>query len=158
MKISEFKAHLDNLSSVVFVQPDGNKVPEHFHITEAGLVTKHFIDCGGTIRTEKNISFQLWVATDYDHRLEAGKLKKIIAIAEPLFGADDCEVEVEYQTESISRFGLHFDGAYFVLVPKRTDCLAKDLCGVLPTQKTKVTLATLQTATTGCCTPGSGCC
>jgi len=32
---------------------NGTMVPEHFHVTEVGVVTKHFIDCGGTVRNER---------------------------------------------------------------------------------------------------------
>jgi hypothetical protein len=39
-------------------------VPEHFHVTEVGVVTKDFIDCGGTVRHEKVANFQLWDAND----------------------------------------------------------------------------------------------
>jgi hypothetical protein len=106
MKLSQFKHHLNNASHLNFVQPNGTFVPKHFHITEAGLTTKHFIDCGGNVRTEKTISFQVWTANDLEHRLEPQKLKKIIAIAEPLFGSENLDIEIEYQTETISRFGL----------------------------------------------------
>ena len=43
---------------------------------------KKFIDCGGVIRDEKVINFQLWYSVDEDHRLEAEKLRKIIALSE----------------------------------------------------------------------------
>ena len=158
MKLSTFRRHLDSLSDLNFVLPDGSKVPAHFHITEAGLNTRHFIDCGGTIRTEKHVNFQLWVANDTDHRLAPAKLEKIIAIAEPLFGEVDLDLEVEYQRESINRFGLSFDGKSFHLVPKFTDCLAKDNCGV-PQEKKKVSLASLgQQPVEACCSPEAGCC
>ena len=61
MKLSTFKQHLDNLKAVNFVQTNGTFVPRHFHVTEAGLITKNFIDCGGTAREEKVINFQVWV-------------------------------------------------------------------------------------------------
>jgi hypothetical protein len=154
MKLSQFKQLLDTVSQLNFVQPNGSFVPRHFHITEAGLTTKHFIDCGGTVRTEKTISFQVWTAKDFDHRLEPQKLKKIIAIAQPLFGNGDLDIEIEYQSETISRYGLDFDGNNFLLTTKQTDCLAKDHCGI-PTEKLKVNLSDLQTT---CCTPGGGCC
>lgn len=157
MKLSQFKQYLDTVSQLNFVQPNGNFVPGHFHITEVGLTTKHFIDCGGTERTEKSISFQVWTANDFDHRLEPQKLKKIIAIAQPLFGNEDFEIEIEYQSETISRFGLDFDGNNFLLTTKQTDCLAKDHCGI-PPEKQKVKLSDLQTSQTTCCTPGGGCC
>lgn len=157
MKLSQFKQYLDTVSQLNFVQPNGNLVPRHFHITEAGLTTKHFIDCGGTVRTEKSISFQVWTANDFDHRLEPQKLQKIIAIAQPLFGNEDWDIEIEYQSETISRYGLDFDGNNFLLTTKQTDCLAKDHCGI-PPEKLKVKLSDLQTNQNSCCTPNSGCC
>ncbi|MBU3714538.1 MAG: hypothetical protein FGM46_06270 [Ferruginibacter sp.] len=155
MKISEFKISLEKLSQLNFVQPNGNFVPRHFHITEAGLTTKQFIDCGGTVRLEKNISFQIWVANDFEHRLEVEKFRKIIDLSTPLFGNEDLEVEVEYQSETISRYAIDFNGHHFVMVPKQTDCLAKDHCGI-PNEKLKVNLSEIKTQNS--CKPGQGCC
>lgn len=73
MKLSEIKSQLPQLSQLTFFLPDGTSVPAHFHITEVGQVTKRFIDCGGTLRDEKSINFQLWEDGDYDHRLGAKK-------------------------------------------------------------------------------------
>lgn len=158
MKLSEFKTHLDNLTELSLQLPDGGFVPAHFHITEAGLSTKHFVDCGNTVRTEKAISLQVWVAGDTEHRLAPAKLKKILSTAEPLFGAEDLEVEMEYQTDTIGRYGLEFSAGCFVLQTKHTQCLAQDKCGV-PAEKVKVNLADMKPAKTAvCCTLGSGCC
>lgn len=157
MKLSAFKNQLDKISQLNFVQPNGTYVPRHFHITEAGLVTKHFIDCGGTVRIEKAVNLQIWVAQDFDHRLEPLKLKKILALAENLFGQEDLEVEVEFQTDTIGRYGVEFDKENFLLTTKQTDCLAKELCG-LPLEKTKLALSELQSSASSCCTPGGGCC
>jgi hypothetical protein len=157
MKLSAFKNQLDKISQLNFVQPNGTYVPRHFHITEVGLVTKHFIDCGGTVRTEKAVNLQIWVAQDFDHRLEPLKLKKILALAENLFEQEDLEVEVEFQTDTIGRYGVEFDKENFLLTSKQTDCLAKELCG-LPLEKTKLVLSELQSSASSCCTPGGGCC
>jgi hypothetical protein len=157
MKLSELKQHLDNVTQLNFVQPNGTFVPKHFHITEAGLTTKNFVDCGGTVRTEKTISFQLWTANDIDHRLEPKKLKKIISIAEPLFGNEDLEIEIEYQTETISRFSLDFDTNNFLLRTKQTNCLAKDQCGI-PVEKPKIKFSQLKSTPGSCCDPQRGCC
>ena len=156
MKLSQFRQHLDTVSQINFLQPNGIFVPSHFHITEAGLTTKNFIDCGGTVRTDKTITFQVWVAQDTTHRLEPNKLKKIISISEKLFGNEDLEVEVEYQTETIGRYELDIDGGNFLLTAKETDCLAKDNCGV-PEANKKIELSELVTGNS-CCTPGGGCC
>ena len=156
MKLSEFKKYLGTANAVNFVQPGGTPVPRHFHITEAGLSTKHFIDCGGTIRTEKHINFQVWAAEDINHRLEPQKLLKIISASEKVLGNEDLDVEVEYQNETIGRYGLDREGENFILTAKQTNCLAKDNCGI-PQKKEKVSLAELSTQSS-CCTPGGGCC
>jgi hypothetical protein len=153
MKLSTFKEHLSNVKFVNFIQPNGVFVPRHFHITEAGLITKHFIDCGGTVRTEKAINFQVWVAEDYEHRLEPKKLLGIIALSEKLFGNEDLDIEVEYQSDTIGKYGLDFKGENFLLTAKQTDCLAKDNCGI-PQELKFVEVD----ASEGCCTPGGGCC
>ena len=156
MIISEFKNHLKNVRQLNFILPNGHFVPRHFHITEMGLVTNHFIDCGGTVRIEKKINFQLWVSTDFQHRLEPQKLLKIISIAESTFGNEDLEVEVEYQGETISKYGLDIRGENFLLTAKQTDCLAKDHCGV-PAPKEKLSLKNLS-AKASCCSGEENCC
>lgn len=156
MKLSDFKKKLSTSKAINFIQPNGEFVPAHFHITEVGLTTKHFIDCGGTVRDEKVVSFQLWEANDFNHRLESQKLLDIIALSEKVLALSDMEVEVEYQTNTIGRYGLDFEDQNFVLVAKQTDCLAKDKCGI-PSEKLEVSLAELNNSTS-CCTPGSGCC
>lgn len=137
MNISEFKNHLLNFRQLNFIQPNGHFVPRHFHITEMGLVTKHFVDCGGTIRTEKKINFQLWVSTDFHHRLEPSKLLKIISAYESIISNEDLEVEIEYQGETISKYGLNIQGENFLLTVKQTDCLAKSHCGISENKEKK---------------------
>lgn len=158
MKLSEIKFQLKQLSQIAFQLPNGDLVPSHFHVTEVGKVTKHFIDCGGTVRTEEVINFQLWEANDYDHRLHPEKLVHIIELSEKTLGLPDLEIEVEYQMkETIGKFSLDFDGTNFLLTSKLTDCLAKDNCGI-PTEKPKVKIGEWKPKQTSCCTPDSGCC
>ncbi|CAM4098801.1 hypothetical protein GILI108418_04590 [Gillisia limnaea] len=59
MKLSEIKDILRQADLLQFVLPDGNLVPRHFHVTEIGKVTKHYIDCGGTERLEEVINSTL---------------------------------------------------------------------------------------------------
>ena len=132
MTIEEIKNHLSNLKTIAFKLPNGNLVPNHFHVTEVGKVTKHFIDCGGTLRNEGVANFQLWEANDYDHRLHP-------------------------EGETIGKYGLDFNGTNFLLTAKNTTCLAQDSCGV-PQEKSKVKLSDLQSKQSACCTPSSGCC
>lgn len=157
MKLSELKSVLVSTSELVFTLPNGTIVPEHFHVTEVGQVTKHFIDCGGTIRNEQVVNFQLWEANDFDHRLAPKKLMDIITLSENKLGLKDAEIEVEYQSETIGKYGLDYENGKFVLTSKQTDCLASDKCGI-PAEKQKVKLSDLSSKNTNCCTPGSGCC
>jgi hypothetical protein len=157
MKLSEIKKHLAYATAVNFQLQDGTIVPEHFHVTEVGMIHKHFIDCGGTVRDEKVANFQLWNANDTDHRLRAEKLIKIINLSEQVLGLEDLEIEVEYQSDTIGKYGLEYNGKNFVLTRKQTDCLAKDNCGV-PQGKQKIKLSDLQKKDQSCCTPGSKCC
>jgi len=155
MKLSEFKQALNNMKTISFVQPNGEIVPAHFHITEIGLTTKHFIDCGGDVHLNKLANIQIWVAADFDHRLQASSLLNIIAQSEKILGVEDLEIEVEYQTDTIGKYGLALQGNNFILQAKQTDCLAKIKCDI-PLVKPKIKLSTSNNNNS--CTPGGGCC
>jgi len=157
MKISALKHHLNSVTELNFKLPDGSSIPAHFHLTEIGLITKHFVDCGVSIHLDKWASLQIWVANDTDHRLQPEKFLKIIDNSEKIIGTEDLEVEVEYQSDTIGRYGLEFDGSNFILTIKQTDCLAQDKCGI-PQQKPKVLMSELTNGNQSCCTPGGGCC
>lgn len=155
MTLSEVKLALQAIETISFQLPNGDLVPEHFHVTEVGKITKHFIDCGGTIRSEEVVNFQLWNANDYNHRLHPEKLLDIIELSENTLGITDVDIEVEYQGQTIEKFGLDFNGNNFLLTTKQTDCLAKDNCGI-SAEKTKVKLSNLSEEP--CCSPDGNCC
>ncbi len=148
MKLSELKNSLVHMQELLFVKENGTTVPKHFHVTEVGTITKNFIDCGGTLRTEEVINLQLWNANDTDHRLEAQKLLKILNLAEQKLGMKNEEIEVEYQGESIEKLGLELRNGQFVLTNKQTACLAMELCCA----------PKIETVEATSCTPGGGCC
>lgn len=154
MILEQVKQILPTLDNVEFQLENGTFVPEHFHVTEVGVITKHFIDCGGTIRNEKVVNFQLWNADDFEHRLKPGKLLNIIKLSEEKLGMEDSEIEVEYQNGTIGKFDLDFNGKTFLLKNKTTACLARDACGVIP-EKQKIRLSELNSS---CCATDSGCC
>lgn len=156
MNISQLKTFIQMASDIHFQLPSGASVPSHFHITEVGLIQKHFIDCGGTERLEKTVNFQLWSAHDLDHRLSPQKWLDIIRLAEEKINLEDVNIEVEYQGETIGKYDLAFNGHAFLLLNKSTACLAEDQCGIPPV-KQSVSLADLQLQK-NTCTPGGGCC
>lgn len=157
MTLTEIKKHLQTLKTIAFQLPDGSYVPEHFHVTEVGKITKHFIDCGGVERIENVINFQLWNANDYNHRLHPEKLLNIIELSEKTLGFGNLKIEVEYQANTIGKFGLGFNGTNFTLTNKATACLAEDQCGIPPKQKTKIKISDIQNQGSSC-DPASGCC
>jgi len=153
MHLSEFDRLLREVpaSQLRFALPDGSLVPAHFHVTEVGRVEKRFIDCGGTRRTVAHCALQVWVADDRDHRLAAGKLSGILALAADLLAGDDLAVEVEFERGVISQYPVvgaeRQEGLLlFHLGLKHTDCLAKDRCGIPVSTG----------ACSSCC--GPGCC
>ena len=148
MTLYQLKEQLQQQTALAFELPNGSLVPNHFHVTEVGKVTKHFIDCGGVIRKEEVVNLQLWEANDYDHRLHPEKMQQILTLSEKAFNLQDLEIEVEYQGSTIQKFGLALKGNNFLLTQKQTACLAQDACGVAePKDEAAIS-----------CAPGSGCC
>ena len=135
MKLTELKAALATHpdSEIRFQLPNGETIPAHAHVTEVARIDKRFIDCGGTLRTDRLCRLQTWVAHDLDHRLRAEKLLKILIKAAPVLETEDLEVDIEYQTGFISQFPLaevRFEKGrlLFVLTERLTACLAEDKC------------------------------
>jgi len=151
MTLQEFKNSLENRSDLSFIIENGIKIPAYFHITEMGLKTKYFMDCGGVMRKDSKITFQLWTSDDYEHRLSCYKLSAIIKKAESLIkeDLDNLEVEMEYQDYTIGLYSVNLIDDKYILEPTLTDCLAKEACGIdQPKQEIE---------TSECCT-SDGCC
>ena len=154
MKLLELKNILKTLSEISFQFENGLHIPQHFHITEVGLITKDFIDCGGEVRHEKVVNFQLWYSNDTNHILKPSKIIDIIELSEKQFSFENLDIEVEYQNDTIGKYDVSYNGNNFVLINKMTDCLAEDNC-VVEVIKPKVLLSQLKSST---CSPNSGCC
>lgn len=158
MKLNELKSHFRSHPehSLNFLLPDGRPLPVHCHVTEAGHVTKRFVDCGGTFRTTESCVLQAWTGREHDdgHRLAAGKLAKILEVAAPILPSGELPVEVEFEAGVVSQFPIEAIGVGEAVLTiqlglKHTDCLAKELCGV-PAEATGP-------GDEPCCA-GSGCC
>jgi hypothetical protein len=138
MKLRIFKARLlqHPEKSVRLVLPGGDPVPAEFHVTEVGHVVRNFIDCGGMTRTAEACLLQAWVAEDdKDHRLTAGKLATILEWSRTVVPSEELNVEVEYDRGVVGQYTLDAaevtDGVLvFQLGNKKTDCLAREVCGV----------------------------
>ena len=152
MNITELKETLQRNpdKKIRFILPDKSTIPAHFHITEVGHVRKDFIDCGGTQRSTSTCLLQAWVAAnDEDHSLEAGKLAKILTLADKILPNGELPVEVEFEAPTISQFPVESaetteEAVIFHLTTKHTDCLAKEQCGL--------------ESESSCCSAQSTCC
>jgi hypothetical protein len=159
MKINQFTSLLEAHPEKPFhlVLPGENSVPASFHITEVGYVTKKFIDCGGKLHTTRSCQLQVWLGDDTDHRLYAGKMAGVLALARAkgVFpDGEDLDVEIEYEDAAISQYtvesGTVSESAVVLhLAGKHTDCLAKESC--LPSLPMVGAVA----SSCGC---GPGCC
>ncbi len=167
MKIQPFLQTLASMSELRWALPDGSLVPAHAHVTEVALMTRRFVDCGGTHRMERRIQLQLWVANDVDHRLDPSKLMRIIRETEAWMEWDNHEVEIEYQGKTIERYGVEIMEGVLALQPLQTNCLAQDRCGLPMLEETSNSTRTVEEAVSqpkphapvvGRCKPGSGCC
>lgn len=137
MTVTELARLLDDHrdAALRFQLPSGERIPDHFHITEVGRSERDFIDCGGTRRKSVTCLLQAWVAHDLQHRLSADKLAKILKIAEPVLQSNDVPVEFEYGADVASLYALGEATASpaaltITLIGKQTACLALDKCGV----------------------------
>jgi hypothetical protein len=151
MKLREFKTLLEANSDKIFgLQLPGEKaVPRAFHITEVGLVSKTFIDCGGKVHTVQTCQLQAWLGPDVDHRIEAGKMADILVKARSIVPSEELDLEIEYEDHVISQYQVAAatvsdDAVTLQLAAKHTDCLAPELC-ITPSGDS-------------CCAPGAGCC
>jgi hypothetical protein len=151
MTLEQFKQKLAAVSEVTFLKPDGFSIPKHFHITEVGQINKRFIDCGGTVREENVIAMQLWESIDFWHRLEPSKLNTIIELSEKKLGIGNHQIEIEYQSNTIGKYGVEFENGVFKLIATQTACLASDKCGI-------PTLEAVKEKVLSCCAPGGSCC
>jgi hypothetical protein len=150
MKLAQFKELLKNNPEKFFSLqlPGGASVPQAFHVTEVGYVSKTFIDCGGKVHTVQTCQLQAWIGPDVDHRIEAGKMASILNKAQAIVPNDFLDLEIEYEDEVISQYQVgeavvSDDAVTLHLTHKHTDCLAQELC-IVPAG--------------GGCTPGGGCC
>ncbi len=150
MKLHQFKALLEaNREKQFLLQlPNGKAVPQAFHITEVGAVSKTFIDCGGKVHSIQTCQLQAWIGPDVDHRIEAGKMVDILKKSEAILPSDFIDLEIEYEDELISQYPvaeavISDEAVTLILTTKHTDCLAQELC-LVPAG--------------GGCAPGSGCC
>jgi hypothetical protein len=136
MKLNHIKSILnENKDKNIIFKIKDYEIPHNFHLTEVGIESKVFIDCGGTKRSGRHCTLQIWVANDTDHRLLSTKMHDILMMSNEIIDNDDIEVRVEYEKEVTSQYTIRDFSSdnskiIFNLESTHTNCLAPEKCGV----------------------------
>ncbi|NNM23953.1 MAG: hypothetical protein HKO54_10400 [Flavobacteriaceae bacterium] len=163
MKTSEF---LDLLrsnpdKSLLFEYSKGQLVGANYHITEVKHITVASVDCGAQTDDWNETIIQLWESPSELGKTEFMSAYKAMGILNKVGSMrpydPNAEVKIEYGNNGFHTAQLFLNdyeianGSLLLkLAVEKTDCKAKEICGVPETIAVEVEA--------GCCTPGSGCC
>lgn len=163
MKTSEFlsllKQHQDK--SLLFEYSKDKLVGANYHITEVKNITIDSVDCGAGTDFWKETIVQLWESPKELDKTEFMSAYKALAILNKVDRIKpmqkDAEIKIEYSNADFHTAQLFVDdyamddtSLVIKLSVEKTDCKAKETCGVVEAE------ATVEKEP--CCTPGSGCC
>ncbi|KJD33855.1 hypothetical protein PK35_03670 [Tamlana nanhaiensis] len=150
--------------SLLFEYAPNVFVGANYHITEIKHVTIDSVDCGAQTDAWKETIIQLWESptelgkTQYMSVLKAlgilnkvGKMKAYEANAEVKFEYGNANFHTAQLY--VNDFEIRNQDLIFKLAVEKTDCKAKDICGV-PEERVMAD----SIAKEPCCTPEGNCC
>jgi len=148
-------------SSLIFEYAPGQLVGANYHITEVKHIKIDSVDCGAQTDAWNETVIQLWESpselgkTDFMSTFKALGILKKVGNMKPY--DLDSEVKFEYSNSLfhtaqlfVSDYELSAKNLVFKLAVEKTDCKAKETCGVPETEEL--------VSATACCSPESGCC
>lgn len=146
--------------SLVFEYQAGKVVPANYHITEVKNISIESVDCGARTDSWNETIVQLWESPSEIGKTEFMSSYKALGIlnkVDKMRAMDrDAELKIEYSNHQfhtaqlfVDDYTWNNDKLVLKLSVKKTDCKAKETCGV-PIE------ATLESNSS--CAPGSGCC
>ncbi len=163
MKTQEFfdilKSHSNK--SLLFEYTPGQLVGANYHITEVKHLKVDSVDCGAGVDAWNETIIQLWESpseigkTEYMSVFKAAAILNKVGTMKPY----DLEAEVKFEYSNslfhtaqlfVNDFEIHGNNLLIKLAIEKTDCKAKETCGIPETADT--------IEETGSCAPGSGCC
>ncbi len=135
-------------------------VGANYHITEVKHLTIDSVDCGAQTDSWKETIIQLWESPDELGKTEYMSAYKALAILKKVGTMKtytlDAEVKFEYGNATfhtaqlfVNDFEIRNNNLIIKLAVEKTDCKAKELCGVPEPSETNAESS---------CAPGSGCC
>ena len=161
MKTFEFLTLLKENSNkaLLFEYMPGHLVGANYHITEIKNITIDSVDCGAGTDFWKETVIQLWESPEEKDTRTYMTAYKALGILNKVDGIKPMEKEVEVKFEYsnshfhtpqlfVLDFEITKDRLILKLGVEKTDCKAKETCGVPAAAELQVTS----------CAPGSGCC
>lgn len=169
MKTQEFFNVLEQNKekSLLFEYKPNKLVGANYHITEVKHIAVDAVDCGSQTDAWYETIIQLW-----ESPLEKGKTKymgayKALAILKKVGSMKpyDLESEVKFEYSNadfhtaqlfVNDFEIQDQNLILKLAIEKTDCKAKELCGV-PEKVVDIAEKVVEKVE-ACCSPSSGCC
>jgi hypothetical protein len=163
MKTQEFLQLLETHknTSLLFEYTPGQLVGANYHITEVKHITIDSVDCGARTDAWKETIVQLWESpseigkTEYMSSYKALAILKKVGTMKPYDLAS--EIKIEYGNSIfhtaqlfVSDYEIHDNNLLFKLAIVKTDCKAKEACGIPEAGEVD--------SENACCSPGGGCC
>jgi len=162
MKTDEFLSLLEgnHNKSLLFEYKAGQFVAPNYHITEVKNITIDSVDCGAGTDFWKETIIQLWESPQEKDTREYMSAKKALGILKKVDSIKSMEGNTEVKFEYcnadfhtaqlfVNDYEIRNDQLILNLNVEKTDCKAKDTCGVSKEVNTKEE---------ACCAPGGGCC
>ena len=130
MQLKEFNNLPDQnfTDGIRFRHGDGTLILAHAQITEVARFEKHCFGCCGTVRKNCPSRFETRVARDFDHRLTATKLRRILEPARSLRQSAALSVGREHAKRWSTQLPVFGGELVFDVTSRPTACLAEEFC------------------------------
>ena len=166
MKTEDFfkllEQHKDK--SLLFEYQTNYHIGANYHITEVKHINVESVDCGAQTDSWRETVIQLWESPNEKDKTEYMTVYKAISIINKVGRikpyVSDSELKFEYSNASfhtaqlfINDFEINNNNLIIKLAVKKTDCKAKELCGV-----PEMASESLSNSKKSCCGPNENCC
>jgi hypothetical protein len=164
MKTQEFFKVLEQNKdkSLLFEYAPNLYVGANYHITEVKHISVHSVDCGAQTDAWKETIIQLWESPNEMDKTEYMTVYKALSILKKVGTMKaynlESELKLEYSNSSfhtaqlfVNDFDIQGNNLIVKLAIEKTDCKAKELCGVPEVAETV-------SSNEPCCSPDGNCC
>lgn len=153
--------------SLLFEYSSNKFVGANYHITEVKHIKVDSVDCGAQTDAWNETIIQLWESPLEIHKTKYMSVLKALGILKKVGKMKsydlDSEVKFEYSNTTfhtaqlfVNDFKIENEKLIFQLGVEKTDCKAKELCGV--PEAVVNTLDKAKETVEACCTPDGNCC